>query len=133
MSLYISGMVCVKCSILMLYYRIFRLEEPQKRALIALAVFIVIWALTAFFCSIFLCYPIESSWNPTIDGTCIDYGQVTLVIGILNVIVDFALLAIPIPIVWGLYMPTRRKFLLSLTFSVGCWYVKSYIPLEMEY
>ncbi|KAF2677799.1 hypothetical protein K458DRAFT_423648 [Lentithecium fluviatile CBS 122367] len=119
MSLYVAGMVCVKCSILMLYDRIFRVPAFRK-ALIALAAFIAAWALTAFFASIFNCYPISSAWDPTIRGRCIDYGKVTLVIGILNVLVDFTMLVYPIPMVWNLNMSTRRKFLLSLTFAAGC-------------
>jgi hypothetical protein len=119
MSLYVFGMVCVKFSILMLYERIFR-SVVFKRALIALGAFIAAWALTAFFASIFNCYPISSAWDPAVKGRCIDYGKVTMVIGILNVLIDFIMLVYPIPMVWGLNMTTRRKFLLSLTFAAGC-------------
>jgi len=119
MSLYVFGMVCVKFSILLLYARIFR-SPVFTRALYALAAFIAAWALTAFFASIFNCYPISSAWDPSITGRCIDYGKVTLVIGILNVLIDFTMLAYPIPMVWGLNMSTRRKILLSLTFAAGC-------------
>jgi hypothetical protein len=122
MAVYIAGMFCVKCSILMLYNRIFRVLALQK-TLIALGVMVLIWALTAFFCSVFLCYPIAFNWDPTIKGRCIDYGKVTLVIGIFNIFLDFALLTVPMPSVWKLNMSTRRKFLVSLIFAAGCWWV----------
>jgi hypothetical protein len=131
MSFYIAGMVCVKCSILMLYKRIFQSERPQK-VLIALAVFIISWALTALFCGIFLCYSIELNWDPTVKGRCIDYGKVTIVIGILNIFADFAILVFPLPIVWRLHISTRRKYLLTWTFSAGFWYVKSGSQLEKD-
>jgi hypothetical protein len=118
MSLYVFGMVCVKFSILMLYHRIFRVFA-FKRALVALGAFIAAWALTAFFASVFNCYPISSAWDVNVKGRCIHYGKVTMVIGILNVLIDFTMLAYPIPMVWNLHMSTRRKLLLCLTFGAG--------------
>lgn len=76
--------------------------------------------MAAFFPSIFSCYPIEKTWDSTIAGRCIDYGIVTLAIGILNVIMDFAILGLPMPLVWKLRMSTRRKAYLSAIFGVGC-------------
>lgn len=84
-----------------------------------MAVMITSWGLSAFFASIFYCFPVESLWDTSIKGTCIDYGTVTLVIGICNIIIDFAMLALPMPILWKLSLSTRKKVLLSLTFAVG--------------
>lgn len=76
--------------------------------------------MAAFFPSLFSCFPVEKSWDDSISGHCIDYGQVTLVIGILNVILDFAILSLPMPLLWKLHMSTRRKAYLSSIFTIGC-------------
>ncbi|KXX81080.1 hypothetical protein MMYC01_202801 [Madurella mycetomatis] len=105
-------------SILMLYHRIF----PSKNfriALLLLGAVLFAWTMAAWFSSIFNCYPIESSWDPNVTGFCIDYGKVTLVIGIFNIVIDFIMLGYPMPLLWKLQMPTRRKILLSFTFVAG--------------
>lgn len=87
--------------------------------LVGVAVFIMAWAVAAFFAGIFACYPIAANWDVTVKGVCIDYGTVTLVIGIANVAVDFVMLSLPMPQLWKLQMSTRRKVLLSFTVSAG--------------
>ncbi|KAI2471799.1 hypothetical protein F4781DRAFT_420450 [Annulohypoxylon bovei var. microspora] len=71
------------------------------------------WALAAWLPSILSCVPIEKNWDSSIPGRCLDYGTVTLVIGIFNVLLDFLILGIPMPLLWRLRMSTRRKILLS--------------------
>lgn len=77
------------------------------------------WGLAAFFGDTFTCYPVEKQWDTTIPGRCIDYGAITLGIGIINVIIDFILLGLPLPILWNLQMSTRRKVLLAFTLGAG--------------
>ncbi|KAI1384251.1 uncharacterized protein F4822DRAFT_434190 [Hypoxylon trugodes] len=119
MSFYVFGMACVKLSIIFLYHRIF----PGKRfrnVLIVIAGIVSSWVFAAFFASIFSCYPVEKSWDSSIPGKCIDYGTVTLAIGIINVLLDFLILGTPMHRLWKLHMSTRRKVLLSGAFATGC-------------
>lgn len=112
------GILFIKYSILLLYRRVFP-GKTFRKFLIATALVVTAWALAAFFSDVFTCYPIEYQWDTTIDGTCIDYGKVTLGIGIANVIIDFILLGLPLPILWKLQMSTRRKILLFFTLGAG--------------
>ncbi|RYP72061.1 hypothetical protein DL770_008018 [Monosporascus sp. CRB-9-2] len=117
-SFYVFGMACVKCSILFLYHRIF----PGRRFRNTLFVFgaiVLSWALAAWFPSIMNCNPIEKNWNSSVPGRCVNYGTVTLVIGIFNVLLDFLILGTPMPLLWRLRMSTRRKVLLSGAFAAG--------------
>ena len=117
-NLYVVGILLIKYSILLLYRRVFPGQTFYKY-LIATALLIMAWALAAFFCDTFTCYPIESQWDSSVEGTCIDYGTVTFIMGIANVIIDFILLGLPLPILWKLQMSTRRKILLSFTLGAG--------------
>lgn len=112
------GILFIKCSILLLYHRIFTSRTFHK-FLIITGLVITAWALAAFFGDTFMCYPVESQWDTSVKGTCIDYGKVTLGIGIANVMIDFILLCLPLPILWRLQMSTRRKVLLSFTLGAG--------------
>ncbi|MCJ1407200.1 hypothetical protein MMC19_001271 [Ptychographa xylographoides] len=110
--------VVVKLSILFLYNRIF----PQrwfKRSLKVIGVFIIAWAVSAFFGAIFQCVPLAALWDPTVSGVCIRYGDLSLVIGIFNILTDFIILGLPVPLVWQLKISTQRKWLLTATFMMG--------------
>ncbi|OTA93718.1 hypothetical protein M434DRAFT_395395 [Hypoxylon sp. CO27-5] len=119
MSFYTWGMACIKFSILFLYHRIFPATR-FRNALFIIGAIVTAWAIQAFFLSIFNCYPISVAWDHGIKGTCIDYGTVTLITGIINIIIDFILLAAPMPLLWNLQMPRRKKILLSCVFAAGC-------------
>ncbi|KAH6605229.1 integral membrane [Trichoderma cornu-damae] len=118
-NLYCVCMAFLKFSILSLYHSIF----PQKRfhyCLAAVAVFMVLWAVTCAFVAIFQCTPIAYGWDPTIaGGFCINYGALVLVAGILNIITDFVILAMPIPLVLKLNLSPQRKRMVILTFAMG--------------
>ena len=49
----------------------------------------------------------------------VNNGTVTFAVGITNVVVDFILLGLPLPILWGLQMSGRKKFLLFLLLGAG--------------
>lgn len=117
-NLYVVGILFIKYSILLLYHRVFP-SQTFRKYLVATGVMIMAWALAAFFSDTFTCFPIESQWDSSINGTCIDYGAVTLGIGIINVIIDFILLGLPLPILRNLQMSTRRKVLLAFTLGAG--------------
>ncbi|KAL8882349.1 MAG: hypothetical protein Q9198_000637 [Flavoplaca austrocitrina] len=54
-------------------------------------------------------------------GRCIDQNAYLLVIAVWSVVVDVCIFALPIPMIWNLHMPTRRKFELSIIF--GLWFI----------
>ncbi|KAI1370789.1 hypothetical protein F4677DRAFT_437502 [Hypoxylon crocopeplum] len=115
---YVLGMACVKYSILFLYRRIFP-DKTFRTVLFIVAAIVTSWALACLFTSIFNCYPLAMAWDKSIEGLCIDYGEVTLILGICNVILDFVVLGAPMPSLWKLRMSIRRKVLLSLAFAAG--------------
>lgn len=90
--------------------------------MIATALFITAWACATVFGSIFQCVPIRSQWDTSIQGKCIDYGTFVLTMGIINIITDFVILAIPIPAVWSLNMKRTKKILTILTLVADSLY-----------
>ncbi|RFU74508.1 integral membrane [Trichoderma arundinaceum] len=118
-NLYCVCMAFIKFSILSMYHSIF----PQRGfhyCLAAVAVFMALWAISCAFVAIFQCTPIAYGWDPTIaGGFCVNYGALVLVAGICNIITDFVILAMPIPLVLKLNLSPQRKRMVIFTFAMG--------------
>ncbi len=112
-------MTFVKFSILAFYGDIFP-RRRLRQTLFGLAIFMGAWAISASFAGIFQCTPTEYGWNPSLEGgSCIDYGKVVLVAGAFNIITDFVILLLPVPLIWGLEMSAQEKRMLLLAFFLG--------------
>lgn len=73
-----------------------------------------------FFSSIFSCSPIAMGWDMSITtGKCIDRVALFTATAALGVITDILIILIPIPMVLGLHMSTRKKAGLLVLFSIG--------------
>lgn len=110
-----------KLSILLLYLRIF---VPSGRPKFYYIVHFVIWFNLLFYIAnlpieIWSCIPREKIWDPLLPGHCINNELVFVAGGIINVISDFTILALPIFSIWHLQMPTQRKVGVSAVFATG--------------
>ncbi|KAI0389464.1 hypothetical protein F5Y17DRAFT_448888 [Xylariaceae sp. FL0594] len=109
----------LKFSILFFYVSIFTM--PKIRT----AVFVIIGLTAALivvviFESFLLCRPFEFTWNKTIaGGVCGSSKDAYLAIGITNLIIDLCVVAVPMPVVWKLQMPTRKKVVVSAILGFG--------------
>lgn len=117
---YNSTIPVVKVSILCFYRRIF----PQrwfKHSLVGLGLFVSGYSIAGFIGSAFQCVPLRKLWAPTAPGRCINLGALVTAVGVINIVTDFVILGLPMPLLWHLGVPRRKKVLLSIVFSVGGW------------
>lgn len=126
--LYIVGCTLAKFSLLAFLYRIFNVNLGFRIASWILAAVLAIWTSVTLLLCIFACKPIGASWDIKLylaPGTrCnIRVPDVTTIHGFCNVITDFALLFLPVPMVWNLHVGTRKKFGLATVFATGVVYV----------
>ncbi|KAJ0124360.1 hypothetical protein J7T55_005698 [Diaporthe amygdali] len=113
------SMGSLKLSLLSLYAAIF----PQKNfryLLWGVAVFIIGWSLTTFFGSILQCVPVEKAYIASLSGYCISYPKLSLTITVCNVITDFVIILLPIPLVLKLNTTQKKKLAIIATFTAGC-------------
>ena len=113
-----------KISILFQYSRIFNSNGRANLALfVAIRISIIsifIFYFVRMFLDIFQCIPIEKSWNKLITtGHCYDFNAAYKASGIFNVLSDFAILIMPMPCVWKLNMPLRKRVLTMSVFASG--------------
>lgn len=116
--IYNPPITCVKLSVLFLYRRLFP-SNNLKKALGIIGAFVLSYNTAAVFVVIFQCYPIEANWDPTVSGQCVNYGDFVLVNGVLNILSDFIILCLPLPILWRLQVSTNQKWVLSGMFLLG--------------
>ncbi|KAL8888010.1 MAG: hypothetical protein Q9205_002299 [Flavoplaca limonia] len=123
--LYTLGMAAVKYSVLCFMYRIFPIVQ-FRRILKASLVFVVALTVACVIVSIFQCIPVHKFWEtlggelaPLMGARCINVQKYFVISGAINTFTDFALLAMPIPILWRLRTGKPQKLLLTGIFTVG--------------
>lgn len=80
-----------------------------------------------------LCQPVAFNWDLTLDGSCGDEGVAQLAAAAINMVIDVGIVALPLPIVWGLHMRTSQKIGIVVTFGLGLLYVVSTWHLHFGY
>ena len=65
------------------------------------------------------CRPRSKIWNPEEPGECVDVFKLYIASSVFNLVSDFAMLSVPIYLVWRLQMSVRRKVGVSAIFCTG--------------
>lgn len=69
------------------------------------------------------CRPLAKYWNPLRPGICENPIESAIALSSCNVAIDLIIVLLPMPLVWGLHMATRRKVELTIVFALGILYV----------
>ncbi|KAF4988009.1 hypothetical protein FGRMN_10057 [Fusarium graminum] len=120
---YGTAIYAVKMAFLLQYYRIMSISNMRWVYMGFMAV-MTLWCVSQLIFLCLLCIPLEAVWDPNIKGTCFKH-QTTMwyVNGIIHTILDFAIIVMPLPIVWKLNLPRSQKFFLSCIFGLGIFTV----------
>ena len=90
-----------------------------------IGVHVCIWSNLVFYGTetvfmIVLCTPRKKIWNPLMTtGHCFNLDAIIQASAIFNVFSDFAILILPMPCVWKLYLPLKKKILMTMIFATG--------------
>ncbi|KAL8936880.1 MAG: hypothetical protein Q9216_004705 [Gyalolechia sp. 2 TL-2023] len=115
-----------KVSLLLFLYRIFRVDQKFRIATWTIGLVVVLWSAVSFLLCIFACRPIKASWNVELllDPNTDCYPQAPNVInyhGFCNIITDFALLFLPLPMLWKLQMDRKKKIGVGAVLATGAF------------
>ncbi|BCS28726.1 uncharacterized protein APUU_70296S [Aspergillus puulaauensis] len=123
-QVFVGAIICysitimlTKISVLLFYHRIF----PVKWLTVVsyfVGALVISYNLAVIFVAAFQCIPLSSLWTGK-PGQCINVTPPFLALAIVNVVTDFAILALPIQPVLGLKMRTRRKIQVLSIFLLG--------------
>ncbi|KAL9001624.1 MAG: hypothetical protein Q9188_005403 [Gyalolechia gomerana] len=122
--LYILGTALAKVSLLLFLYRVFRVDGKFRIAAWTIGIILVVWSVVSFLLCVFSCRPIKASWNVKLllDPKTHCYPKTPNVInyhGFCNIITDFALLLLPLPMVWKLQMNQKKKIGVGVVLATG--------------
>lgn len=114
----------VKLSILLQYLRIF---VPTRRGNLGMYIGLCVvfgshlaFYIVVTFFQIFSCSPREATWNKLIAHKhCFDLPAMFVASGVVNVVSDLVILALPIYSIWKLQISTRQKIQVSAAFATG--------------
>jgi len=111
-------MCLVKISILLQYRRIFACVVMQRITAFGV-VLLSVWTITLCFLLAFVCVPVAAFWDHSIKGRCLDSLTVWYGMAGFNLVSDFAIFTMPLPVINSLQLPRRQKYILSLIFGLG--------------
>ncbi|KAK3377087.1 hypothetical protein B0T24DRAFT_701223 [Lasiosphaeria ovina] len=111
--------VCLtKISILLQYRRIFS-NALMQRATQAELCFLCAWAVTLAFLLTLVCIPVAAFWDPRAGGRCLDGPTIWYTMAGVNLVTDFAIFTMPLPVLRSLHLPRRQKNMLIGVFCLG--------------
>lgn len=113
------GITFVKLAALAFYERIFYISPSFRTALRICYGLTLIWFLSNLPITVFICTPINKFWHVFKPGHCIDLFNWHITEGTFDVLLNLIILVLPLPVVWSLRAPPRRKALLATAFFFG--------------
>ena len=123
--LYFVATTLVKMSIISFYLRIFP-QRTTQLFLWATFGFTGVWGIMFVFIAIFQCRPISYFWTSFWSdkdglegGTCLDANAIALSHAVINIVLDFWIMAIPLWKLRKLQLHWKKKVGVALMFSVG--------------
>lgn len=91
-----------------------------RTAVIMIIVLTVAMLVAVIFESFLLCRPFAYTWDKTVTGgVCGNSTRAYLAIGIVNLCIDLAAVFIPMPVLWSLQMPLKKKVAISAILCLG--------------
>ncbi|KAI1112789.1 hypothetical protein F5Y14DRAFT_452634 [Nemania sp. NC0429] len=122
--LYLWAIALTKCAILLEWVAIF-VPKGERNCLTlaswATCLALLILAAILFILDLLNCTPFEANWNPSIPGsTCrFEISQFGIASSTTNFVFDLVPLFIAQKVIWGLRLPTHKKWGVSFIFLIG--------------
>lgn len=87
------------------------------------AVIVITWWVAVSFADIFQCVPIKAFWDFRVKNgwttKCMDIVTFSIATGVSNLVTDFMVLCLPMPMVWSLKKNRKQKITLTGIFMLG--------------
>jgi hypothetical protein len=114
-----NATVCFsKLSVLLMYATLIPIPSMIKYARI-MGGLIICWNVSDIFAGLLICRPLAKNWDFTLEGTCGSQPNFYFAMGIVNLITDAVMIALPIPYLLRLNLVMRKKILAIALLSIG--------------
>lgn len=118
---YIFSMSLLKVSVLLFYLKVFP-KRGFRHAVYIMAGLNIVYAMVYGFVVIFQCTPVNGawlSWDKEYNSRCMNQNILGWSTASINIALDLATIALPLPSLAKLKMPMRKKLQIMLMFAVG--------------
>ncbi|PVH98540.1 hypothetical protein DM02DRAFT_566160, partial [Periconia macrospinosa] len=116
---YTLSLSFLKISLLLQYLRIFPMQKFRVICWTVLGM-VALSGLWSLFGSVFICYPVAYFWDNSIKGgKCLNRYGVWFSTAGLNILTDFALIILPMPVLQSMALPKKQKRALMFVFALG--------------
>ncbi|KAI8721284.1 hypothetical protein NCS52_00575600 [Fusarium sp. LHS14.1] len=118
----VSYKACInltKCSIVLLYLRIFGKVRWFKWLCWGLVAIVAMYAVSSVIATIFQCTPVRRAYNKAVPGTCIDNGKFWYANAGFSIATDLIILFMPMASVYQLQIQQIQKIALVIVFALG--------------
>jgi len=106
-------------SICLLYLRIFNHIKWFRITIYCIIAVVGLYAVSSIVATIAECVPTARVWDHHVEGKCIDLTKFWYANASVNIIGDFVIFLVPMPLVWNMQLPVRQRLGLGLVFSLG--------------
>lgn len=117
--MWITTCTLTKLAILFFYTEIFYINKIFMRVCWFTIAVSIAYGLASFLHFAFYCTPVKKSWYPMEPGHCGDDNVKYLMWGSVDIVLDSAILCLPVPILRSLKLPTGKKLGLVFVFTLG--------------
>ncbi len=113
----------IKISIVDFYIKIFRSNKAFLTVAYAVIALVLAFGFAVVVSDFLTCRPLSKAWDPVQPGVCENTTETLIALSSCNMAVDLIIILLPMPMVWGLQMATKRKIEITIIFSLGFLYV----------
>lgn len=103
----------------MLSIQLFSPNRGLRYTAYLLLLIVMLYGLVVFLETFLICRPMAVDWNAHIDGTCGNQVVSYLVLEVIGLLLDLAILVVPLAGVRRLEMPFRVKLRVAILLSFG--------------
>ncbi|KAH8779056.1 integral membrane protein [Hyaloscypha finlandica] len=94
------------------YKRIMALIWGSMGAMLAFYIFVAILKIR-------ICTPIDLFWDPNVQGSCWNEHLILIADTVMSVVSDLVILALPMPLLWSMQMPVKKKLGIAALLGAG--------------
>ena len=120
--MYITALALTRISILLLYLRVFRISDIFRRITYGLIAINVGYAAAFNLTMLFQCRPLNYAWNGwdgEHEGVCLSLNGIGWSAAAINIVLDIAVIILPLPTITKLVLPWHKKLPVILLFLLG--------------
>ncbi|KAH6613842.1 hypothetical protein C7974DRAFT_65649 [Boeremia exigua] len=109
----------IKMSILVQFHQL-ALPGMQKRVIVWVGVFVLVFTLFTVFAAIFQCIPMHAAWDiDNFPKGCWNMMEVNFFTSSINTLLDILIFVLPIPTMQKLQINSKKKVTLAVAYAMG--------------